>query len=197
MGRSALVAAWIGSLAAGILGAWLPAGGLVHGSQLGWALVPWIALAGLPSWGSPEHATRPVVTWGLALPPLALAAALDHGSGSGAGSGALASWTTLATLALPGLALIFLLALAAERGRQTPLAHGLVWLLLVPGTAVCAWSLALGGAQVPGLERLARLSPLGWALERARTGEAGGLAGTLGALGLAALCLLATVGRRK
>ena len=198
MGRGALVAAWIGSLAPGLLALLLPAGDLGQGSQLGWALVPWIALAGLPAWSAPEFGTRATVTWGLALPPLALAAALDH-----AADATWATWTTLATVALPGLALIFLLALAAERGRERPLAHGLVWLVLVPGATLCSWSLGLGGAASPGLEFLAQLSPLSWALERASTGVAGtpgelpaALGASLGPLAVAAVCLLATARRR-
>lgn len=192
MGRVALVAAWLCSLAPGILDAIgvLETGGTGGQiSQLGWALVPWIALAGLPAWSPDPTSTRPAVTWGLALPPLALAAALDHAAGS--------SWEGLAWVALPGLALIFLLALAAERGRVRPLAHGLVWLLLVPGAALCAWSLGLAGAHAPGLATLARLSPLTWALERASAAGAGELTSVLGPLGVAALCLLVTAGRRS
>ena len=191
------MAAWIGSLAPGILALLLPAGDLGQRSQLGWALVPWIALAGLPAWSAPELSTRATVTWGLALPPLALAAALDH-----AAAGTWTAWAALATTALPGLALIFLLALAAERGRERPLAHGLVWLVLVPGAALCSWSLGLGGALSPGLEFLAQLSPLTWAIGRASAGPVGGMgaAGELGAasgaLGVAALCLLTTAWRR-
>ena len=67
MGRAALAGAWVLALLPGTLAGLAPAWRLEPGSHLGWALVPWIALAGLPAgaW-RPEDGTgrtSPLVTW--------------------------------------------------------------------------------------------------------------------------------------
>jgi len=195
MGRGALAAAWAISLLPGILAAFGPSWDLGVASQLGWALVPWIALAGLPAGtadpGSDGDArgVSPAVAAALALPPLALTAALDRHAGLGVG--------VLAATGVAGLALVFLLALAARRGRKRPLAHGSVWLGLVPLAALAAWTAGLSGSAPAWLATLGGASPLTWALERAGdpAGDpVGGAARMLGPLAVVVLCLAASAG---
>jgi len=144
------------------------------------ALLPWLALAGLPRAarreGSPE---LPAL---LLLPVLAAACAADRRA-PGAGAALLP--------ALSGLGAVLLLGLAAARGGAL---YGACWTLAVPAPAallaafhLSATAGALGGAR--GLGGALGATPLAWAA--LRLGSAGpARAEDLWPLGVAALLLL-------
>ena len=120
------------------------------------ALLPWVALIGLPrsSGGRREW----VVALALALPPLTLAGWLDGRSGmDGPGT---------AGLAVSGLLYLVLLGEAAHRARGSARGvYALAWLALVPGVAALSAALswgATGEAADSGLPALlASITPLG------------------------------------
>ena len=136
---------------------------LGEGSRLALALLPWIALIGLPLWHSPEQGVGDRVRRGwpvalaAALPVLALAGWLDLRAGMGA--------ARLAGVAAFGLPVLVLLGearhVARPRGRGL---YGGLWFVLVPGAAALAaargWAVS-GRLAEGGLEGwLARVSPL-------------------------------------
>lgn len=159
------LAAWAVSLAGvGLAGAGLT----LPGSALAaLALLPWIALAGMPRDAS-RAAAGPLaraLAWPcLALPPCALAAALDARAGR----------TGLAALLAGGLLLVLLSALAAAAAGRAR-AYGWLWLAWVPGAAALLVALRFaplaGGEAAPApawLAWLARAHPLAWAWQPAQ-----------------------------
>lgn len=162
MGALALALAWVLSL--------LPLGldaltdgelGVRGASRLGLTLLPWLALAGLPR----ARDVRVAASWTavpfLALPPVALGAALDLGA-RGAGE--------LAWAALAGLALVVLLSWSARRGGAR---RAVAWLGLVvlPPVLCTAFALTTAGGTAPPLGALVWVTertPLGWAWTGAR-----------------------------
>ena len=66
----------------------------------------------------------------------------------------------------------------------------------MPGTALGAWALGLGGTRSAVLESVAAASPLAWCLERAAHAAVPGSV-PLGALAVAAVCLATTARRRS
>ena len=194
MGSVTLVLAFLVSIAPGAL-AWLPGRGwsLEGSSWLALALLPWLALAGLPR-GVPSRAAAgragPLAVVGLALPALALAAGFDLSAGQPP--------TGLAHLAGWGLVLIAALALAADRGGRL---HAALWLLTVPAAAFLLHALTRIGSQATSdfLPRALAASPLAWPLDAPGAGGVGGGGGPglpLGALAVVAL-LVASGGRGR
>jgi hypothetical protein len=148
-------------------------------SLLGLALLPWIALAGLPRAG--ETAPRAAAV-GLALPALALGWAMDA---RGRGELGLDGLWTLAA----GVLLIATLERACAGARRH--LYGGVWLALVPGVAL------LGALGEGGWSELAgSLSPLTWSFARAGVPVETGLAALPFGPLAAALALWALAGRR-
>jgi hypothetical protein len=181
LGVVALALAFVLSLAPVALRLLADAGWAPEGvSLLGLALLPWIALAGLP-----RAAARAPAALGLALPALALAWSMDTRGGAPAAEG-------LWTLGF-GALLILLLERAANagaRGRRE--LHGGVWLALVPGLVLLG-AIAGGG----WLGAAADVSPLTWSWTRAAAPAEPGLAGApLGPLAVA-LVLWALAGRAR
>lgn len=137
------------------------------------ALLPWVALAGLPP--GPRRANLPggvhrIAGLALGLPILALAARLDHGVG--------VAVRELATVGLVGLSLAAILALAAPRSpghgwsaRAPLLPFGLLWsglVLLPPMLELVLVEVARGrGPGPPWPGPISAASPLGWLGRRA------------------------------
>ena len=160
VGLTVPLLAWGLSLLACLLG-----GDLAHAfgdtPRLLLALLPWVALIGLPR-GSGRRREW-VVALALALPPLTLAGWLDGRSGlDSAGT---------AGLAASGLLYFVLLGEAAHRARGPAggpargWAHAVAWLALVPGAAALSAALSwgvTGEAADSGLPALlASITPLG------------------------------------
>jgi hypothetical protein len=202
MAPSALVAALAWSLVGPLARRFAPGADPTAGLSLAaLALLGWVALAGLPRPGrvdrpgSVDRGAGPDTetgagAWavlGLALPALALGAALDVGSG-------LAAVEVARTVGW-GLALVALLALGADRaararaGRQR--LHGALWLALVPGLAVLPAVALWGTSSASAGASWVALSPLGWTARRAL--EASAERGTLPAAPVAALALAAAL----
>jgi len=192
MGRTRATIAWALSLAPS-LASGAAADSLAGGSRLALALLPWIALIGLPPGRSARRArAREPRGWpaalALALPPLGLAAWLDRAGGLAA-DGILAT----AAVALPLLCLLGEARHAAGRGGGG--LYGMAWSVLLPGApalwAALGWASSGRGEPAALVAWLAGLSPLSWAWGRfAGPGTAGGRGVTAwgGAL-LAALAL--------
>ena len=148
--------------------AWTPGGELIGASQLGIALTAWIALAGVPA--SRANTRAPWTAIAFALPPLALAAALDVRGG--------AMLAQTATSFAWGLLLVATMSSIAGRAQREGRAwspYNAVWLALVVGTVCARFALVFGcGVDVAphALGALARWSPLGWALELGSRGGA-------------------------
>jgi hypothetical protein len=131
-------------------------------SRLGLALLPWIALAGLPRGGRSDGAAPWFAVAALALPPLALAAGLDVLRGAARGD-VLVAWGG-------GVLLVALLAAGADgvpSGARARSLHALLWLLLIPISATLlaalAWAAGPGSAApAVGLVELGRWNPLVW-----------------------------------
>jgi hypothetical protein len=129
-------------------------------SQLALALLPWIALAGTPQAGSSPGGA--LATAALALPSLALGAALDVRGGAAPSQVALAGAV--------GISCCALLAHASQRAslstaRQRA-AHAALWTALVALAPALALAVELGRGPraAPGwLGVVARSSPVGWA----------------------------------
>lgn len=162
MGTACLVLAWSLSVLPLVLGCLGGESLRIEGaSRLGLALLPWVALAGIPRVPAEGGAGWIGVT-ALAVPPLALGAGLDLAGGAGRNGILLAGGA--------GIAILALLAAGADLARRDPVAHRVhaaLWLLLLPGSA--ALLAALGWAAAPGtgsvfapLEGLVRLDPLVW-----------------------------------
>jgi len=189
VGSAALVVAFLASIAPGAI-AWLPGRGwsLTGSSWLALALLPWIALAGLPR--GRAGGAGPIAIVGLALPALATAAGFDLAAGlPAAGLARLAGW---------GLLLVAALALAAERGGTL---HAALWLLTVPASAFLLHALTRVGTLASSdlLGRVLATSPLAWplsALEADGRGVGGPSGLPLGSLAVAAL-LVAAGGRGR
>lgn len=186
--------AWLLSAAPLVLRALDPAAA-TNGPLGAWALLPWVALAGLP-----RGARAPgggLLALALALPPAALALRLDGADGRGA--------TGLAA-ALCGAVLAGVLALAAARAAgsspRARLVHGAAWLLLVAlpplFAAAATWAARDPGHGSRAWDLARRSSPLGWAHAAASgaasTPDAGLASVPWGALAVA-LVLLALSGR--
>ncbi len=134
----------------------------VLGSLVCAAALPWLALAGIPRRGPEAGSPRvAAVTFALAAPVLALAAAVEWQAGGDARDLALELPAALALIA--GLSL-------AGRGTAA-----LPWLVLVLGlplaAAVLGWNDAPGGAPA-WLELVSTASPVTWAFHRAGPGAA-------------------------
>ena len=152
------------------------------GVRLGWALLPWLALAGLPRGGPAARRDPWEAALVTALPVIVLAAALD-----GRDPGADEPWAVL------GLASVSLALLGAARARGGRL-YAWAWCLVlalpaVAGTAFGASASSGVGGAPAGLGLLWRAGPLDPAWELLRSGEAA--AGPLALLVPAALCLVA------
>ena len=163
MGPVALAAALVLSLAPPVL-AWIPgaSAALESTSFLSLALLPWIALGGLPRGPRAEFVPARGVP-GIALPALALAGALDARAG--------ADPLALLVFAAWGMLFVALLASAAARaaahGERGSL-YGPLWLALVPGSASLALALRHADGGRPAFATwLGRASPLGWCVARA------------------------------
>jgi len=135
----------------------------------GLALLPWIALAGLPRGTAVPREPRSswLLPLALALPAVGLAVGYERGQDPG----------RTAVVALGGLLLLTLWALAARlasgSGRGL---YGLLWLLLVPGAATAIWALswAVGGGSATWPQALELALPLPWLASGAeRGGEPG------------------------
>jgi hypothetical protein len=161
MGRSALAAAFLASLAVPLLRALAAreGGGFTGlGDELSLtalALLGWAALGGLPRTAGARPSAPPAAAVGLALPAAALGAALDLAAGRGG--------PLVLTTAAFGLLFLGVLCLAAEQGRGDA-AMALAWWLSVPCLAllpaVARWG--QGGAELA-----VGASPLGWLFLRA------------------------------
>ncbi len=154
-------------------------------SRLGIALLPWLALAGVPRASEAGWHLGPL----LALPPLALAASVDARGALG--------WSDLLPALGAGVALIALLAFAAGRGRGV---YGVLWTVLVAGLPALGVAFGLSAAAgTPGpppvLVWIALRTPLGWAWEGARAGSA--FASPAFAVGIGALLVAVTVFERR
>lgn len=192
MAPSALLAALAWSLAGPLARRFAPGADPTGGLSLAaLALLGWVALAGLPRRArAPVDADAGAGAWavlGLALPALALGAALDLGAG-------LAAAEVARTLGW-GLALVALLAAGADRAARARAAlrrlHGALWLALVPGLAVLPAVALWGTSSAPAGASWVALSPLGWIARRAL--EASAERGTLPAAPVAALALAAAL----
>jgi hypothetical protein len=145
-------AAWSGQLELG------------RASMLGLALVPWIALAGMPGLARASRWVAVCAPW----PALALGAALDARAGT--------PWEQLApTLAWGALIVAALSALAArDSGAARVELYDVAWLVALVAIPLARFALdyGAGGSAAPRwLAALAAWSPLEWAL--ARAGDAG------------------------
>ena len=161
MGLMSLSAAWLASVLP-LVCERLRVGELDFQSQsrLGWVLLPWLALIGLPRTHRSAFAWLGVV---LAAPVLVAAGLQDH----------LAGRAGVLQTAGVGCALLALLALAAHRACASPWKHayGLAWSILVPGAVMLHVALTWGAG--PGSEPatravsfLASASPLAWGFAR-------------------------------
>ena len=184
MGLLSLSAAWSASVAP-LLFERLRIGALEFQGQsrLGWVLLPWLALIGLPRTRRRTSAWLGVL---LAAPVLVAAGLQDH----------LAGRAGVLHTAGVGCALLLLLARAAHdscaRARGNP--YGLAWSVLVPGAVMLHVALTWGAG--PGREAssqvvsfLASASPLAWSFARMGGAEASPFAP------LAAALLLAVIAR--
>jgi hypothetical protein len=161
-----------------------PAFAIEGTSRTALVLLPWLGLAGVPrgaAAGSRRGVALAVLEVGLfALPPLALALALDRGDARSLAFGT----------AVVAYALLCLWTLAAELAASSARArrpYALAWFALVPGSAALAVALGWAAAaqrSAPLVDALARTSPLAW-LHGAGTG--GGSAAGASALALAVL----------
>lgn len=141
-------------------------------SWLALALLPWLALAGLPRAPARPGFRASRAAWllpvALALPPAALGWTADAAA---AGAASRATTTALALLLVVGL-----WSAAAEAARPSGPArnaYGLAWLVLVPGTALLATGLGWASRTAPRegapswLGLVERVGPLVWGLDRA------------------------------
>jgi len=179
---------------------------LAGAPRVGLALLPWLALAGLPRPASRElDAGAAWLAPLAALPLVALAAAVDRAAPGPAGSGAV--WT-----AAVGLALVALLALAAARGARV---FAAAWFALVcaPTALATAFSLsasggddALGGGAGPAVVGAwfgawLGATPLVWAARTIAGGADDRGLGPLAPIGvaalLAAIALVEAAGARR
>jgi hypothetical protein len=172
-------------LCAEAMGVYAPRGA----SRALFALLPWLALAGLPR--GARAAQSPELPALLLLPALAAAWAADRRA-PGAG-GALAP-------ALAGLGAVLLLGAAAARGGAL---YAVLWTLLVPLPAALLSAFHLSGASGAlggprGLAGALGATPLAWAVGRldAHGARASDLA-PLCAAALLALVARAEEGRRR
>jgi hypothetical protein len=127
-------------------------------------LLGWVALGGLPRAGEragERSGALPAGVLGIALPSVALGASLDLAAGR---SELDVAWTVAF-----GLALVWLLASAAERSRGSPWLAG-AWWLAVPCLAILP-AVARWGRGEGAL--LSGASPLGWIFSRAITPGSG------------------------
>jgi hypothetical protein len=142
---------------------------LARGSYTALAALPFLALAGLPrERGCAPARAEALLVGALALPALALGAALDLAQGSAA--------SAVAALAGGAWVLVVAWALAAERATRSAEArrlHAHLWLVLVPGVAALALALewaprraADGGFAAAWLA----LDPLVWCHRAGRPG---------------------------
>jgi len=187
-----LVLAWCASMALLVLehvgGAW----SLAPASLLALAALPWLCLAGLPSEARPRSSqVSRFASIACALPPLALAAAIDLRRGAPLFETALALAVLLALLCLA----------VAAAGRAAGASYAIAWLVFAPGVPLLAAAIAWGAqaehARGPRvLELAASASPLGWCCDLARDLVRGeGLPAPWGALAVAlALAWLAQRG---
>lgn len=192
-GTTGLAAAWVLSCSPLVLPAISPDLALSLGDAPRWALaaLPWIAWLGLPG----RAGSGPLVHTALAAPPIAAGLGLDLSRGSDP--------VRLAIQACACVGMILMLATAAQLAARVPArarAYAIAWLALVPGAALLALCLDLGGAPTYGepfrwLVMVARSSPLGWVAGSAlpSAGEGPVFASALAALG-ACLVLLAIAG---
>jgi hypothetical protein len=166
-------------------------------SRLGLVLVPWIVVAGVPrAQGAPaarrgpdRRGAWPELTPLLALPVVAVAAAVDRAQ--------IGAWAPAA--AATGLAVVALLAQGAARGEGW---YAALWLLVaaVPAGLATAYALSVEGATFvaadaapAGLGAWIAATPWVWAGRAVAAGAAGSAAG--GGVGpLACAALLAAVG---
>ncbi len=145
-------------------------------------LTVWVALAGLPRRAREPSGTGAFAVLGLALPVVALAFGADRAAGRVPAE--------LATTAGVGLALVALLAAAADRGRPEGSPYGAAWFALVPLLAL-APAFAGWGRGAP--EAWIAATPLGWVFLRAGSPAGAEAAPALIPLALA-LALLALGG---
>ncbi len=170
-GATGLTVAWILScLPIALPALWEPCAlSLGDASRLALAALPWIAWLGLPFPAGENRVERGWSSALLAAPPMAAGFAIDRGRGD--------LLPSLALVAAASLAMILLLAGAAQRAareRRTAVVHALAWIALVPGLPLLRSALELGGASAYGsaprwLAWLAGASPLAWVWNRART----------------------------
>ncbi len=142
--------------------------GFPGASKLGLVLLPWIALAGLPSGKEREEPDRKglgsLSVLFLALPEVALGAGLDRASSTTAGLPREAWWT----LAIAVIVAVCWKAAADRKGSRTRAFQGGLWTALVPGAAALHVAL-LWVPDVPGVtgdtlvEWIGRTNPLVWA----------------------------------
>jgi hypothetical protein len=171
--------------------AWVPGGELLGASQLGLALTAWVALAGVPNRAPAE---RVWISAAFALPPLALAAALDLRGG--------APLAQVAPAWLEGVAMIVVLVIASHgasgvTSKVTPYEGAWLALVIAPVCVRFALDFGLGAdAAPPAIAQLARWSPLGWALEQCTSSNGPHEHAWRPAIVVVGLCALAAQGRR-
>ncbi len=186
MGTGAALTAWFLAVLPLVLATELEVA--APGGHVALALLPWMALAGLPRSASSERSNGAALVLALLLPSAVFAARLDVAAGVGPGP-------VLLVLGV-GFAVVLLLGWAAERGARGGPFHGAGWWLFVAGPPILSIAVALSTERDAPvlLRRLAAISPLeqAWRLARG-VGDTGGLALTCVTAGL--LALLARPGR--
>jgi hypothetical protein len=156
----ALIALAFAASAAPAVLAWIPGAELSGASQLGIALAAWLALAGVPMRGDRERARWASLAF--ALPPIALAAAIDLRGGA-----ALVNVATSLALGLAMIAALDIAAVRAGRSERGISLYDAAWVALVVGSVCARFALEFGvGRHVAprAISLAAGWSPLGWAL---------------------------------